>query len=508
MNKLKKLGAISKLYVGFILLVMVGCSEDTVDFEPTGTITGSVISSIDQEALSNVEISTNPSSSTVFTDSNGDFVINNVLAGSYAVQADAGGFETAFESVTVTGDNISSVAFQLQPSQDDNLSPTAPILVFPEDGADDVELEVVLEWDAFDPEGDELEFIVELRNGTTSEIEMFEVVGDSTLTVTNLNLSTSYFWQVIASDGNNAQVSSSISVFTTLESPSNPLLFVREMSGNNVIFSGNELEGSVDVSTFQLTQETSNSFRPIKNNAINRIAFLRTVSGESQLFTMDLAGEDITQLTGAIPVQGFRQESLRYTWYNDGQQLLYPSFNRLMTVNNDGSGTSILYETTDGSIISEVATPDFDEDLVVLKTNNVLGYDVRIFTVRLSTGMEETIILEDVNGAAGGIDISASGNEILYFRDISGSQNNQYRIFEGRLFIYNISEDITLAIDTGTNTGQNELGASFLPNEGGVLFTRVGNNIGATPGVFVQTFDNTVDQSTQLFTNAFMSNWE
>lgn len=496
------------LYAFLFIFIIVGCGEDTVDFEATGTITGTVLSQADQSPIANVEISTNPSSSTVFTDVNGDFVLNDVLEDSYAVQADALGFETAFESVTVTGDNISSVAFQLVTSEDENLSPLAPTLIFPEDGADDIEISVTLEWEAIDPEGDELDFIIEVRNGTTSEIELFEVTADSTLTITDLNLSTSYFWQVIASDGINAPVSSSIREFTTLESPSNPLLFVREMDGNNVIFSGNQSEGSIDVNIFQLTQETTNSFNPRKNNDIDRIAFLRTVAGESQLFTMDLAGEDIQQLTSAIPVQGFRQESLRYTWYNNGQQLLYPSFNRLVSVNNDGSGTSILYETTDGSIISEIAAPEFDTDLVILKTNNVLGYEVRIFVVRLSTGMTENIILEGENGAAGSIDITASGDEVLFFRDLSGSQNAQYRIFEGRLFLHNIMAGTTTPIDTGVNSGQNDLEVTFLPDEGGILFTRVGNNNGATPGVYTRPFDNAVLESRQLFTTASMGDWE
>lgn len=492
----------------FVLFIAISCSEDTVDFEETGTITGTVLSEDSQQPIANAEISTNPSSSTVFTNTNGNFTINDVLVDSYAVQAEANGFEIGFESATVTADNISNVAFQLDISAQDNLPPTAPVLLFPEDGADNIDIQVDLAWDSIDPEGEELTFTVELRNGTTSEIESFEVVSDSLLTVTGLDLSTSYFWQVIATDDINEPVSSAIRQFTTLESPTNPILFVREIGDNNVIFSGNQEDGSIDFNILQLTDESLNSFRPHKNNEINRIAFLRTVSGNTQLFSMDLAGEDIEQLTTTIPVQGFRAEELDFTWYNNGAQLLYPNFDRLVSINNDGSGSTILYETPDEALISEIATPDFDTDLVILKTNDLMGYNVRIVVVRLSTGMEEAVILEGEDGAAGGIDVTASGNEILYTRDLSGSQNNQYRIFQARPFVYDVTNDTTIAIETDVNAGQNVLDTSFLPTEAGIIFTRVGNNNGATPGVFVREFDVNAMNDSQLFTGSLMPDFQ
>lgn len=487
----------------------MSCTEDTVDFEETGAISGTVLDEIEQLPVANAEISTNPSSSTVFTNSDGEFFINNIVVGSYAVQADAPGFDTDFEAVTVTPDNVSSVAFQLLRDDTNNLPPSVPTLIFPEDGANDIDVQVELQWIANDPENDPLEYIVELRNGTTSEIETFEAITDSSLVVTDLDLSTSYFWQVSVTDQENATVSSPIRQFTTLESPSNEILFVRSEGNNNVIFSGGEADGSINVNLLQLTSENTNSFNPRKNNDISRIAFLRTVSGESQLFTMDLAGEDILQLSDAIPVSGFRENSLRFTWFNNGQQILYPNFNRLVSVNNDGSGTTILLELNDGSLISEIAVTDFNSDLIVLKTNNTQGYDVRIFTFRLSTGEIEDVILEDTLGAAGGIDISANGDEVLFFRDVSGSENEEYRIFDGRLFLYNTEMATTTFIDTGFNGGFNNLQPSFLPNEGGVIFTRVeSQETNGSSSVFTRIFDDAVQQSRELFSDAFMPDWE
>jgi len=511
MKRLKK--HINTLYYFFITMTLsigvISCSEDTIDEQQTGSISGMVIAAADDMPLANVEISTNPSSSTVFTDEEGMFNIPNVVVDSYSVQAEADGFEIGFEAVTVTADENSTVAFSLDVPAETNDSPSVPMLLFPEDGANDIDIQVELSWDAVDPEDDELTYIIEVRNGTTNEIRNIEVVQDTTFLLTDLDLSTNYFWQVTVSDDVNDPVSSEFSQFTTLESPANPFIFVRRVDGNNVIFSGNQEvgAGNTDVNVLQITQESNNSFRPRREVNVGRIGFLRTVGGNTQLFTMDLAGEDVQQLTNAIPVTGFRQEEIHFTWANDGQNLYYPNFDRLLSINNDGSGTVEIYQTPDGSLISEVDVPEFDDDLVLIKTNDLNGYNVRIVLVRLSTGVEEAIILEGESGAAGGINISANADRVLYFRDVTGSENGDYRIFSGRLFIYDIVNDMTTTVTTDVSQGENDLEPRFSPSEGSVIFTRVLNNASAIPAIFTRGFDNTTNDD-ELFTNSFMPDWE
>jgi len=226
------------------------------------------------------------------------------------------------------------------------------------------------------------------------------------------------------------------------------------------------------------------------------------------LFTMDLTGENVQQITQNIPVSGFRQDQLDFTWGPNGDYLLYASFNVLYRINPDGTGNMPLYTTPDNSFISEIDIQEFDEDIVLLKTNNIQGYEVRVFTVRLSSEIEETVILEGLNGAVGGVEISANGDQVLYSRDTSESQNSEYRLFSSRLFIYNVQDDITTELPTNVITGENDLDPSFSPSEGFVVFTRSLNNTGATPNVFVFSLDagnaNTTDQ---LFTEAQMPDW-
>ncbi|HAV55196.1 MAG TPA: hypothetical protein DCX41_09765, partial [Aequorivita sp.] len=66
-------------------LINFGCSEDTIDVVLTGNISGKVTDKITGEALENVKITTNPASTTVFTDSVGRFRLVDVKVDDYSV---------------------------------------------------------------------------------------------------------------------------------------------------------------------------------------------------------------------------------------------------------------------------------------------------------------------------------------------------------------------------------------------------------------------------------------
>ncbi len=500
------------MLLGFFV-VLGACSEDTIEQEFFGSLRGSVISEINGEALENARITTSPSTTTVFTDGQGNFSIPNIPVDSYSVNAEFDGFENGFEGVEIISNQESVVAFELGLVDDSLDAPDAPVLLLPEDGADDLESEVMFEWEIPESLAETLIFDIEIRNSFTNEITNFQVENDSILTVSDLDLGATYFWQVAVSDGENSPVLSTISEFSTLAFPSNPFLFVTTEGSNNVIFSGGgEGDGddsTVDEDLFQLTNPATNSFRPKRNSIAQKIAFLRTVGGETHLFTMDLTGENVDQVTENIPVAGFRQEELDFAWGPNGDYLLYPSFNVLYRINMDGTGSTPLYTTTDGSFISEVAIQEFDEDLLLLKTNNIEGYEVRVFTFRLSTTTEEVIVLEGGSGAVSGIDITANGDEILYARDVSGSENPNYRQFESRIFIFNIGTTNASMLDTIVVTGENDLDPSYSPNEGSVIYTRASNTTNAIPTVFRFTLQSTNGNSVdQLFTASNMPNWD
>lgn len=235
---------------------------------------------------------------------------------------------------------------------------------------------------------------------------------------------------------------------------------------------------------------------------------MRNSGGNTNIFTMKYDGTDVKQITSQRPLAGFRTEELDFTWAQNDSKLYYPYFDKLYSINSDGSGFKLEYTTSDGAFISEVAVPEFDDDLVLLKTNNPNGYGVRIYTARLNPDSEETIILENVNGAAGGIDISSNGINVIYTHDLSGDQNSSYRISESRIFYYTIgSGNPPAQLETDVILGENDLDARFSPSEGGVIFTRVKSNTNAIPDIYSYTFGQTQNDRL-LFTNAFMPDWE
>ncbi|OAB75818.1 carboxypeptidase regulatory-like domain-containing protein [Cochleicola gelatinilyticus] len=503
-----------KLYLLLITVIFSSCSEDGVEVLGTGTITGTVIEEITGDPVENAKISTSPATSTVFTDSDGEFILENVTVDDYSVQAEFDGFVTAFESVTVTLNNTSNVAFELTTSVSNNTPPSVPELIFPEDEATGLPLEIDFAWNATDSNNDDLLYTLELRNGTTDEIRIFENIEDTVQTVSGLQLGTNYFWQIMVSDEVNDPVSSPISEFSTLDSPDNPFLFVKQINGNNVIFSGNESEEDnnedVDVNVLQLTSENANSFMPRRNIAINKIAFFRTVGGNLQLFTMDEDGSDVNQVTNTVPVAGFRQDEINFSWGRNGSILYYPNFDKLYSVSPNGGNTLLRYSTPDGSFISEIQEFENNNNLLLIKTNNESGYDVRLYVLNIVTLQEEAVLLDydEVNGAVKGIDVNAQGTAVVYSRDESEFEDDQtYRILEGRLYFHPIMSDSESEILTGVQFGENDLGPRFSPTDGSYIFTRSGNNAGA-PKTIYRTTQNGTEPTKILFTNASMPDWE
>lgn len=458
------------IFLAVIIIAFSNCSEDPIEDVATGTLTGIVVMDGSNEPIENVRISTNPSSSTVFTDENGEFIIEEIAVDQYAVQAELEGFLTSFEGATITGGVTTNVIFDLRTDDANNRPPTTPILATPADNAIDIPLETQFNWSSSDPDDDDITFNIEIRNDVDEEILAFSTVNDTFVDVTGLRFGVKYFWQVEASDDiNDDEIQSEISAFETIAAPQNRFLFVRNIDGNNVIFSaddaGNEL---------QLTALTENSFRPRRNNTANRVAFLSNSGAQTHIFTMDLNGENIQQVTSAVQVNGFNLDEVDFVWTENGGRLLYSNFDRLYSINADGTNLQQVYQTIDGSFITEVAI-SADESTIVLKTNDVNGYNVSIFTINNSGTIIDTV-LSGVLGAAGGLDISFDNQSILYWRDMSGNENSSFRQLDSRVFIYDVIAGTSTDLSSQKTAGTNDFDCRFAPNEASVILTNTSND--------------------------------
>lgn len=492
-----------------IAICLISCQEETLDNVGFGTLTGIVVKAGDNSPVANVKISTNPVSTTVFTDENGEFIIQKLNTGEYSVQAIKNDFIASFEPASIITGRTVNVVFEFEKSTSRNKSPGSPLLISPEDGSEGVDLSTEFVWSSSDPDNDILTYSLELRNGTDDVIRKFENLQDSTYTVENLNQGTTYFWQVKVSDSINPIVQSAVSSFKTIEENKNRFLYVREINGKNVIFSGSDTTGSteeVNENEFSLTSSANNSFRPRRNVESNKIAFLRTLGTETHLFTMNNDGSNTKQITSTNPVAGFRQNEVDFTWYDNGAKLLYPQFNKLFSINNSGTGNQVVYEAPSGTFITEVAAND-GSDIVVIKTNDANGYNAKILLINIATHELESIVLENMEGALGGLDYATDGSKILYTRDINGFENENYRILNSGIFEYYFETGESLEIKTGRSSGFNDLDPKYSPNEGAIIFTRTSNDGISQNDIYAHYIDgDTVSEL--LFTDAFMSDWE
>ncbi|WP_461442618.1 carboxypeptidase-like regulatory domain-containing protein [Maribacter sp.] len=495
-----------------ILFLISACSEEPIDESTFGTLTGKVVAKGDNTPLPNVKISSTPVSTTVFTDAEGNFEIGEVQSGEYSIQAELSDFKTAFEAANILEGKTVNIVFELDSLEVNNLVPLTPMLLFPEDGATNIGTQAEFAWSSSQNDDDDINYTLELRNGATNEIETFGDLKDTTLLVDNLAIGKNYFWQVTASDGVNTSVKSPLAGFSTDGGTSNRFLYVRDIAGNNIIFSGGEPVGNDDEelnqNELQLTPSNTNSYRPKKDNTVNKIAFLRSVGAETHIFTINTDGTGLTQVTEAVPVAGFRQEEVEFTWYDNGAKLYYPSFNKLYSINADGSGLEVVYSTAMGVLISEVAVNPAN-DLVALKTNNLDGYNARIVVVDVDSDSEVEVVSNGQNGGMGGLDYSADGNRLLFTRDVSGVENAEYRQLDSRVFEYNLTDNSTSEIDTIKESGTNDLDPKYAPDDGAIIFVNTSND-GISEKRIYRTVDNNSNniRKEPLFTDAFMPDWE
>ncbi|AXT54141.1 hypothetical protein D1818_20565 [Aquimarina sp. BL5] len=499
---MKMIKYIIKIITVFTIFTMASCSEDTIDLEGLGAVRGSVVAIGTNEPLENVKISTNPSTSTVFTDANGEYLIENIPSGDYSLSAQKEGLLAQFEGITVIADRELEIVFEMDIETAGNRPPDAAILDTPADNSIDQPLEVDLVWTGTDPDDDDtLTYTIILRNDENSEVAIFENITDTTYTLTNLSYKVKYFWQVTSSDGINDPVNSSIFAFETMSPPNNRIVYTRSVNGNSVIFSANE-QGGTEI---QLTSETKNSFRPRRHVGTGKIAFLQSVGSQTHLFIMNEDGSQMRQVTSQVSVAGFNLGEIDFSWSDNGSKLLFPNQDKLYSINADGSGLALIYQTANGNLISEVDQND-NNNIIVLKTNNLDGYEVEIFTINTSGTLLE-MVLSGATGAAGSVNLSIDGTKLLYSQDVSGFESSDYRQLDSHLFIYDFDDSSIIDISIEKPPGTNDLDARFSPNEASVIFVNTSNDGISQKNIQMMSVVEIANRA-DLITDASMVDWE
>lgn len=495
MNKLHKIG----LFL-IMLALSFSCSEETLDESGFGTVKGRVVQAITFEPIANAKVSSNPNSSSVFTDVDGYYTIENIKTGDYAFEARKDGYIAKFEAGTVVKDLVIEVIFELEPVEEINQSPTTPVLLTPTDNATDMSLSVNLTWQSTDVELDPLTYKVTLRNDITNEITVFEDITTASYTLTGLNYSTNYFWEVSVSDGINPDVNSLTHSFRTLAFPNARYLFTRKIGDNNVIYTADDAGNKL-----QITSDATNSFRPRKNIPANKIAFLRTTGGQAHIYTMNPDGSNVFKVTAGIPAAGFNLDHYNFSWKSNGSQLIYSNFDKLYKINADGSGLELIFQTPNGKLISECDW-SIDSSIIAIKVNNLYGYETEIYVIDSGGTIIENVISGTL-GAISGLHLSVTNNKLIYTRDITGFESFDYRQLDSRIFQYDFNTNLSIALDVQKPAGYNDSDVRYSPTEAELLFMSTPND-GLSPKNSYKYSIGTTSSRVQLYENAIMPDWK
>jgi len=502
-NKIMK-NIINIIIIAVFSFCLFSCREDLIPKTKTATLKGIVTAKESGSPLSNVRITTSPTTESVLSDASGNFEIKNIPLGDYSLKVELDGYVAKAMGISIKNEGqINTVNVELVDDKSLNSPPSIPELITPINNAVDQPLSINFTWNSTDADTkDILKFTIILKNSNNNDVIEVSEIKEKNYTINNLKYGTTYFWQIKATDGVNDEVYSTTNKFTTSNTPLNRFHYVQNNNGKYTLVSNN-LENNSLLTLYE------NAWRPRKNNNANLVAYLKNVSGNIHIFTSKLDGTSEFQVT-KTPIAGFNAKELDFSWNQTGTELIYGNFDKLYKVNKDGTGTTLLYTAPSGEFITECDW-SYDGAKIAIKTNNISGYNSNIRIIDMLGNVISNVISNNI-GAIGGINFSVDGKKLVFCRDVSNFQDQNYRQLDSRIFLYEISTSTFTDLSSLSNkaVGTNDLDPRFSPNNAEIIFTNTSNDGISQKNIVKITLDYSLQylQRTTIFTNAEMPDWQ
>lgn len=489
---------ISRIFLVFAICpgVFFACNENTVDPVFYGSLQGTVTYKSSGLPASGVEITTTPVTTTVVTDAEGKFTLTDIPAAEYTVDAKFDGYKNATAKVLVTRDNTVTADLQLEA---DASAPASPVAATPAHGAENIERSITLRWSVDERNDDPIKFDVVLyeSNQSTPLIDL-EDYADTVINVTDLKFNTTYFWQVNAVNSAGSVTYGQLWTFRTRPFPDNRFLFSSQRDGNYEIYSSDDTGDNL----VRLTFSDKDQVYPKFSSDRSSIAYAENTDLSYHIYIMDRDGSSPVKVT-TLPIAGYHNDGRGFCWSPDNGKLLYSHYDKLYTIDRNGSNLTLIATATGGRNFRSCDWTASGNKIVV-ETVGVLPYQTEFRLIDLDDASNVEII-GDEPGMVQSPSFSIDGNSILFTHDVSAFESETGRQLDSRPFVYNITTTNRTDLSKDKIAGTNDLHPRYAPDGSKIIFENRSNDGTGVPAVYL--FDIAKNQRVKLFDNAGMPDW-
>ncbi len=472
--------------------LIIGLTKKQV---PLGSLQGTLLDALTNAPIVGANLTTQPPTVALLTDSNGQFSVDSLPEGNYTLIAKKAAYTKDSVAVAVSSGKATEVTLLMEPKTTTAFNvPVQPLPAARSEGHTD---SVTLRWGIENRQAEaDLQFEVLLyRSDGAEKQQVASQLLDTLLEVGNLSWNTTYFWQVVAHDQQGNTTTGELWSFTTQSFPEVTYLFSRAADNNAEIYAADANNQHV----IRLTDHPAHDGYPRLSPNRQLIAFVSDRDGKQQLFTMKTDGSEVSQVT-TLPLAGYHQYGEGYCWSPDGGQLLYAHYNKLFRINRDGTNLTEIATAPEGYHFKSVDWSGANGKMVAQTVSSDIS-DTKFYLMD-EDGSNPVALLDSMTNRLESPTFSIDGQQLLFTQDVSGFESPTGRQLDVRIFTLNIATSQVTDLSANKPTGFNDLNPRFSPNGAQIVFEHTSNEKGAPKAVW--TMDYNGQNRQQLFTEAMM----
>lgn len=252
-----------------------------------------------------------------------------------------------------------------------------------------------------------------------------------------------------------------------------------------------------------MTNETILNRFPRANPVTDEVIYSATYNSQNYIFLT--YGEDqVTKRISPLPVDGNHHSGAGFCWSPTGDQVLFCHYDKLYRINKDGSG---LFSVSTAPAGRNYVFVDWTQhsNKIVVQTRGVNIYDSEVYLMN-HDGSDQTLIVDNADGRTEWPSFSIDGKHVVYTHDNANVDDPYGRMFDSRIFTYNISSGEVHDLSGGNKVnGTNDLQPIYSPDGSQMIFVNTSNTGTGQKDIYVMDVDGSNREL--YFENAEMPEW-